>query len=60
MFGNDAGKKIYNTCNKSMVVFSKVVAQIMINVEQHTDIQDYRDKYFQTIKWLLDETKEEQ
>lgn len=60
MFGNDAGKKIYNTCNKSMVVFSKVVAQIMINVEQHTDIQDYRDKYFQTIKGLRDETKEEQ
>lgn len=52
MFGKDAGKKLYHTCNDSMVVFAKVVAQIMINVEQHTDISDYRDKYLQSITEL--------
>ena len=52
MFGKNAGKELYHTCNDSMVVFAKVVAQIMINVEQHTDISDYRDKYLQSITEL--------
>lgn len=52
MFGKGTGKELYHTCNDSMVVFAKVVAQIMINIEQHTDISDYRDKYLKSITEL--------
>lgn len=60
MFGKGAGGKIYHSCNDSMIVFAKVVAQIMINIENSTDIQDYRDKYLENIKALRKESQEEQ
>lgn len=60
MFGKGKGKEIYSACSDSMIVFSKVVAQIMINIEQHNNVNDYRDKYLQTITGLREEVKEEQ
>ncbi|WP_076633571.1 hypothetical protein [Lactiplantibacillus plantarum] len=60
MFGKGSGEKIYHSCNDSMIVLAKVVAQIMINIENNTDIQDYRDKYLANIKALRKESQEEQ
>lgn len=49
-FGKGSGKKIYEICNKSSIVFGKVIVQINAEIEKNTNVNDFYDNLKQKIE----------
>lgn len=49
-FGQGSGKKIYEICDESSVVFNKVIIQINTEIQNKTNVNDFYDNLKEKIK----------